>query len=140
MSKRIPDIRLCTNDLHSLTDILHPYALYVQQIFSSGYTGMSVVEVNNLRRRFLSLFRSSDEPPILLTPREFEVINQAFDLFLRTIPKACPSRRREREATFRACEPLCRGYSENRYIVRERKRSKQTAIRCRVHLLFVNSA
>jgi hypothetical protein len=103
--KAVPDISLDTHDIAILTDILHPYALYVQQIFSSGQTKMSVVEVNDLRDRFLRLLRSPDEPPILLTPHEFEVINQACDLFLRTISQVVPPSE-EREATFRACSRM----------------------------------
>jgi hypothetical protein len=78
----------------------------VQQFFSSGYTRMSVVEVNNLRLRFLHLQRFPDQAPIFLTTHEFEVINQAFELFLRAIPEACPSRQREREATLQTCRNM----------------------------------
>jgi hypothetical protein len=105
MSKEIPDLVIGTHDIHILTDILHPYALYVQQIFSSGYARMSVVEVNNLRLRFLRLQRFPDQAPIFLTTHEFEVINQAFELFLRTIPQVIPPSE-EREATFKACSRM----------------------------------
>jgi hypothetical protein len=105
MSKEIPDLVIDTDDIHILTDILHPYALYVQQVFSSGHIRMSVVEVNNLRLRFLRLQRFPDQAPIFLTTHEFEVINQAFELFLRAIPQVVPPSA-EREATFKACSRM----------------------------------
>jgi hypothetical protein len=103
--QEIPDIFIGPNDVHILIDILHPYTIYVQQIFSSGYTGIKVAEINNLRSRFLNLLRSSDEQPILLTPHEFEIINEAFDLFLRTIPQVVPASE-ERDEALQSCRNI----------------------------------
>ena len=105
IKQEVPDILIGPNDLHVLTDILHPYTIYVQQIFSSGQGGVRIAEINNLRSRFLNLLHSPDQPPIFLTPREFEIINLAFDLFLRTIPQVVPPSE-ERDATLQACRNM----------------------------------
>src|SRR5215469_9123496 len=106
MSGAIPDILLGSNDLYVLTDILHPYSIYVQQMFSSPEDGrMKADNLHRLRTRFLRMLHSADQQPILLTSREFEIINQAFDLFLRTIPLLVPSSE-ERDTTLQACRRM----------------------------------
>jgi hypothetical protein len=106
MSGAIPDILLGSNDLCVLTDILHPYSIYVQQMFSSPEDGrMKADDLHRLRTRFLRMLHSADQQPILLTSREFETINQAFDLFLRAVPQVIPSSE-ERDATLQACRRM----------------------------------
>jgi len=106
MSGAIPDILIGPNDLSVLTDILHPYSIYVQQMFSSPEDGrINADNIHSLRSRFLRMLHSADQQPVLLTSREFEIINQAFDLFLRTIPLLVPSSE-ERDATLQACRRM----------------------------------
>jgi hypothetical protein len=114
MPQGVPDIVIGIHEIQILTDVLHPYALYIQQLFSSGVRSLSVVETNALRNRFLYLLRFPDQPPVSLTTHEFEVINQALDLFLRTIPQVVPPSE-EREATFRACHRMQETFRKHIY-------------------------
>jgi hypothetical protein len=106
MSEAIPDIIMGPNDLRTLADILHPYAVYIQHTFSSSGDGqIKAAIIYNLRARFLHMLHARDQQPILLTSYEFEIINQAFDLFLQTIPQLIPPSE-ERDTALRECRRM----------------------------------
>lgn len=102
----MPRIMLHPGDIAVIVDMLHPYAVYVRSKQQpSARRGLLLVCIEELRSRLLALAKGEDEQALFLSPRELEIIDEAFGLFIVMLPSMV-GKSQERDSTLAACQKL----------------------------------
>jgi hypothetical protein len=102
----IPEMKLHANDISVIFDTLRAYVAYVRHDQPpSAKRGMLLVAIEHLQMRLASFKQKGGEQPVLLSPMELQIIDQALAYFIQAVPRVV-KKSRERDDTLTACQNL----------------------------------